>query len=57
MPDLPKKPEMVGRWSWSTELLVDAVGQASPIAGFAVVAGLIIRDVVSKNRALCRGRK
>ncbi len=50
MPDLPNKPEMIGGWGWSTNLLVDVVGEVSLIAGLSLLAGLIIRDIVSKNR-------
>jgi hypothetical protein len=50
MPGLPHQPKMVGRWSWSTDLLVDVIAEVSLIAGLALMAGLIMRDIVSNNR-------
>jgi len=57
MPDLPKKPEISARWSWGTDLLIDAVGELSLIAGFSLLAGLIIRDIVSKKRGALQEQK
>jgi hypothetical protein len=57
MQDLPKKAETSGPWSWSTNLLVDAVGQLSLFAGLAVLAVLIVREIVSKNRGALPGQK
>ena len=56
MRDLSKKPEIIGGWGWGTDLLVDAVGEVSLVAGLALLAGLIVREIVFKNRGASPGR-